>query len=57
MLIMGVFIYTEISESVKQDVWENVYEESYELAKKFNLCDLTIKKIGGIDIVCYGKIR
>lgn len=51
-LVMGIFIHMSISKSVTKREWENVYEETLQLAKLFPLAERQKVKCRGIETIC-----
>lgn len=54
---MGTYIYLDVSKSVTAEEWADVYKESLELAKNFQLAESRRIKIHGIDVCCLVKVE
>ncbi len=49
---MGIFISLKLSDTITQEEWQPVYENSLKMAQKFNFFDCGKKNINGENIYC-----
>lgn len=49
---MGIFIYMDVSKSVKKEEWNQVYAETLQLVKAFPLAERRTVRCKGIDTFC-----